>query len=596
MSARELITEHLDLWTGAVTKKSTSGRGSNGKVEQTGIKKLRELILELAVRGKLLDQSQGDEPANELHNKILDEKDRQIIDGKIKKPKELPAIEDSEQPFRIPASWKFIRLSDAVEIVRGITFPASEKSKSPAPGRLACLRTSNVQKTVEVDDMLYIKESFVTKDTQYIRKNDIVMSMANSRELVGKVAFVEEKPEKSTTFGGFLGVLRPTFIHPKFLMAVLRAPNSRATLIGNASQTTNIANISIGKLNPLVIGLPPIKEQHRIVQKVDELMALCDRLEQQTSDQLEAHETLVDTLLGTLTQSENATQLADNWARLAAHFDTLFATEQSIGKLKQTILQLAVMGRLVKQNTANEPFHRVLDRINSEEIHALKIGTLKKKRKLPEVTEEDRRFQLPEGWDWVKFDHIASPEASALKAGPFGSALKKSMYVESGYKIYGQEQVIAGSEEVGDYFISEEKYKSLGSCRVRPGDILISLVGTIGKVLILSENCQPGIINPRLVKLSLYKDIHRKYISLVLSSPLIQAELSDKSHGGTMNILNLSLIRNLSMPIPPVAEQQCIVQKVNELMALCDQLKERLNQAGETRCQLAEAVVKGALN
>ncbi len=206
----------------------------------------------------------------------------------IKKPKNLPSIDGAELPFQIPASWKFIRLGDAVDIIRGITFPASEKSKSPAPERLACLRTTNVQDTIEVRDLLYIKESFVTKNSQYIQKNDIVMSMANSRELVGKVAFVEEQPNEPMTFGGFLGVLRPTLLHPKFLMAVLRAPHSRETLIGNASQTTNIANISIGKLNPLVIGLPPLKEQHRIVQKVDELMALCDRLEQQTSDQIRA--------------------------------------------------------------------------------------------------------------------------------------------------------------------------------------------------------------------------------------------------------------------------------------------------------------------
>lgn len=344
MSAHQLITDHLDLWTEAVTKKSTAGRGSNGKVELTGIKKLRELVLELAVRGKLVEQDPDDEPASVLLEKISAEKNKRIERGKIKKPKKHPAIDDAELSFQIPFSWKFIRLGDAVDIIRGITFPASEKSNSPAAGRLACLRTTNVQDTIEVDDLLYIKESFVTKNSQYIQKNDIVMSMANSRELVGKVAFVEEQPEGPMTFGGFLGVLRPTLIHPKFLMAVLRAPHSRKTLIGNASQTTNIANISIGKLNPLVIGLPPLEEQNRIVQKVDELMALCDRLEQHTSDQLDAHETLVDTLLGTLAQSDNVTELADNWARLAEHFDTLFTTEQSIDKLKQTILQLAVMG------------------------------------------------------------------------------------------------------------------------------------------------------------------------------------------------------------------------------------------------------------
>jgi type I restriction enzyme S subunit len=585
VSARELITEHLDLWTGAVIQKSTRGRGSNGKIELAGIKKLRELILELAIRGKLVEQCASEEPARLLLERIKSEKHRLVVEGEIKKPRKLPSLSEMKPPFSPPERWEWAQLEDigrdwgqktpdesfsyidvaSIDNARGVTTEPSIVSANDAPSR--------ARKKVQPGTLIY-------STVRPYLQNIAVVENEISPEPIASTAFAILHPLANMPARFFLHYLRST--------TFVRYVESVQT--GIAYPAINDKQFFSG-----VVPIPPVEEQHRIVQKVDELMALCDRLEQQTSDQLEAHETLVDTLLGTLTQSENATELAENWARLAAHFDTLFTTEQSIDKLKQTILQLAVMGRLVEQDVGDEPFPSVLQKIKSEEKLAIKAGALKKKKKLVEIRAEDKRFQLPDGWDWAKFDHIAAPEPSALKAGPFGSALKKSMYVDSGYKIYGQEQVIVGSEEVGDYFISEEKYKSLESCRVRPGDILISLVGTIGRVLILSPNCQPGIINPRLVKLSLYKDINRKYISLVLSSPLIQEVLSDKSHGGTMNILNLSLIRDLSMPIPPVAEQHRIVQKVDELITLCDQLKERLNQASETRCQLAEGIVEGAL-
>jgi type I restriction enzyme S subunit len=431
------------------------------------------------------------------------------------------------------------------------------------------LRTTNVQDTIEVQDLLYVKESFVTKNSQYIQKNDIVMSMANSRELVGKVAFVDEQPDEPMTFGGFLGVLRPTLVHPKFLMAVLRAPHSRKALIGNASQTTNIANISIGKLNPLVIGLPPIEEQHRIVQKVDELMALCDRLEQQTSDQLNAHETLVDTLLSTLTQSENAAELAENWARLAAHFDSLFTTEQSIDKLKQTILQLAVMGRLVEQD---------------EVIPTDKQDT-------PSSPPEAEQLpDIPHSWNWFRLNDIAD----VVRGGSPRPA--------------GDPRFYNGSIpflKVGDITHLKGKYvtsytysiKEAGLKKTRFIENRTVLLSNSGATLGIPAICGfPTAFNDGIAAfINLSNDIFDEYLYLFLKSKS-QWFLDFASRGQGQPNLNTDIIKSTLIPVPVLEEQHRIVQKVDELMALCDQLKESLNQASETCCQLAEAVVEGALN
>ncbi|HDT1625707.1 TPA: restriction endonuclease subunit S [Klebsiella quasipneumoniae subsp. similipneumoniae] len=170
------------------------------------------------------------------------------------------------------------------------------------------------------------------------------------------------------------------------------------------------------------------------------------------------------------------------------------------------------------------------------------------------------------------------------------------MYVENGFKIYGQEQVISGDEDYGDYFINEDKYNSLISCKVQPKDMLISLVGTIGKVLILSEKCKPGIINPRLVKLSLYNDISRDYVKYLLSSPLIQKVLFEDSHGSTMNVLNLGLLKKLALPLPPIKEQVEIVKRIHLLNIIIDNLKSHIQSAQQTQLHLADALTDAAIN
>ncbi len=170
---------------------------------------------------------------------------------------------------------------------------------------------------------------------------------------------------KSVTKNGWEVSNELVAIHREFIHYLLLSPYVQAMVWG---RQVGMAREGLSKkvLELFELPLPPLEEQHRIVQKVDELMALCDQLEQQTSDQIAAHDTLVDTLLGTLTQSQNATELAENWTRLAAHFDTLFTTEQSIDKLKQTILQLAVMGRLVEQSPKDEPASKFLSRVSEE--------------------------------------------------------------------------------------------------------------------------------------------------------------------------------------------------------------------------------------
>ena len=207
----------------------------------------------------------------------------------------------------------------------------------------------------------------------------------------------------------------------------------------------------------------------------------------------------------------------------------------------------------------------------------------------------DELMELPEGWDWTSFEELAEMIPNALKAGPFGSALKKSFYVPNGYKIYGQEQVINEDPHFGNYYIDETRYEELKSCAVKPGDILISLVGTIGKVLILPEGIEPGIINPRLVKLSLDRIlVNNEYVKKYLESPSVRDYLSKLSHGGTMDILNLSILKTLKISLPPLNEQKRIVAAIEALRERSQNARSALSAIPELCDKFRQSVLAAA--
>lgn len=588
MAAEQLITRHLDLWTAAIKRRSTAGRGSSSKVELYGIKKLRELILELAVRGLLVPQDPRDEPASELLKRISAEKAKLVKEGKIKSDKSQPPISDRDLQIALPNGWCLARLGSFVSIVRGITFPASEKNSEPGPGLVACLRTANVQAKIDWEDLLYIDSSFIRRHDQYLQVGDIVMSMANSRELVGKVSYAGSIPVARATFGGFLGVIRPYRLSASYLMCVLRAPKARASLIDSASQTTNIANISLEKLNPLVVALPPLAEQHRIVAKVDELMALCDQLEQQTDASLSAHQTLVETLLNALTSAADHTQFASAWQRIAEHFDTLFSTEESIDQLKQTILQLAVMGKLVPQDPNDEPASELLKKIAVEKAKLVKEGKIKKDKLLPPIAENEKPYELPEGWAWVRSYQVAESR--------LGKMLDRAKNSGAAYPYLRNTNVQWQRVDLDDIKEINLEPHELDEYRLRDGDLLICEGGEPGRCAIWRAQKSEMYFQKALHRVRTLGGVLPEYIAICLRVDAQCGRLDQFFTGATIKHFAGQELNRYFFALPPVTEQRRIIAKVDELMALCDQLKSRLNTADQLRLKLAEAVTDAALN
>lgn len=578
-----LITDHLDLWTAALKRKSTAGRGSSSKVELYGIKKLRELILELAVRGLLVPQDPNDEPASELLKRIAAEKAELVKAGKIKKEKPLPPISNQDLQIALPNGWSLARLGSFVSIVRGITFPASEKNSEPGPGLVACLRTANVQAEIDWEDLLYIDSSFIRRDDQYLHTGDIVMSMANSRELVGKVSYAGSMPVEKATFGGFLGVIRPYQLSPRYLMCFLRAPQVRASLIDSASQTTNIANISLEKLNPLVVALPPLAEQHRIVAKVDELMALCDQLEQQTDASLGAHQTLVETLLSALTSAADHAQFASAWQRIAGYFNTLFTTEESIDQLKQTILQLAVMGKLVSQDPNDEDVQVLLRR---NDLRRCEVAESDRRADVDpqNILSADDCWEIPSSWIWRGLADLV------LFVDYRGKTPNKQ---SSGIRLLTAKNIRRGQIDLmPEEFLTEQEYggwMTRGLPKV--GDVLFTTEAPMGNAAVVGLTEQFALAQ-RVICFQNYGALDPAFLVVQILSNQFQYILDKNGTGMTAKGIKASKLKQLPIAIPPLAEQHRIVAKVDELMALCDQLKSRLCDAQTTQLHLADALVE----
>ena len=422
------------------------------------------------------------------------------------------------------------------------------------------------------------------------------MSMANSRELVGKVSFTETIPTGKASFGGFLSVIRPYELSAGFLMCVLRSPHIKNSLIGSASQTTNIANISLEKLNPLLVALPPLAEQHRIVAKVDELMALCDQLEQQTELSLTAHQTLVEVLLASLTSDTSADggsneEFQTSWQRIAEHFDVLFTTEASIEQLKQTILQLAVMGKLVPQNPNDEPASALLEKIAEEKAQLIADKKIKKQKPLITFNGLDEMMKpLPNSWEWIRL----ADTADLVRGGSPRPAGDPRFYD-------GKIPFL----KVGDVTRKSSKFvegfnatiKEAGLHKTRLIEVRTVLLSNSGATLGIPAICDfPATFNDGIAAfVERSGSVFDEYLYLYLST-ISKWFLDIASRGQGQPNLNTDIIKATWFALPPLAEQHRIVAKVDELMALCDQLKARLSDAQTTQLHLADAVVENALN
>lgn len=578
-----LISEHIDVWMSAQTPKS-NGRG-NGSAY--GIKKLRELILELAVRGKLVPQDPNDEPASVLLERIAKEKARLIKEGKIKKEKPLQEIGDDEKLFELPKGWEWVRLGSFSEIKGGKRLPAGHSFSQVKTPYIYIQVTNMKDGRITRDNPKYISKETQCEISQYtISKDDLYITIAGT---IGAVGVVPDYFDGMNLTENAAKIVFRT-VDKKWLQKVL---SSKVLQIQFTDKTNQLAQpkLALHRIASSCIALPPIKEQQRIVAKVNELMVICDQLEQQQNENKSIHLTLVETMLGTLTETANHHELESAWQHIAEHFDTLFTTEESIDRLKQTILQLAVMGKLVPQDPNDLPASLLLEKIAKAKARLLKEGKIKKEKPLPEISEAEKPFSLPQSWEWVRFNQLVNPEYpisyGVLVPGPD---------IENGVpfiRICDLDLVNPPikPEKSIDRVIDEQYERT----RIFGGEILMGVVGSIGKLGIAPDSWCGANIARAICRIVPTRFVYKEYIIQLLQSDLMQTGFIGDTKTLAQPTLNIGLIRNAITPLPPLVEQHRIVAKVDELMALCDTLKARLNEAQTTQTQLADAIIAQAL-
>lgn len=549
---KQLITEHLDIWLTAETEKR-SGRGRSSGSSDTiyGVQKLRNLIVNLATNGKL-DTHNVNENAVRLDSLNLDFSSK----NKYKKTKDAKVT----PPHK---NWITASLGEVIKISSGDGLTAkqmNQEGKIPVYGGNGITGYHdhyNVCKPTLVIGRVgyYCGSIHITQDQAWVTDN----------------AFITQFSEECFTIS-YLDLL---------LKSIDLQENSSAT-----AQPV----ISGSKIYPLVILIPPLEEQQRIVEKVDELMQLCDQLEQQQTLSTDAHATLVDTLLKALTESNDADEFQGNWQRIVANFDVLFTTEYSIEQLKQTVLQLAVMGKLVKQDPSDEPATELLKKIADEKAKLIKEGKIKKSKSLNSDLKYDNIFHfLPENWTLTNLKTIAeiNPRNCVEEENKLASFIPMTLVPRS-YTLQHEQELKKWAEIKKGFTHFADN--DIGVAKITPcfenskACVFNNLENGIG-----AGTTELHIVRPIV-------GLNSHYVLIYLKTPSF-LKIGEKYMTGTAGQKRLpkDFLEEFYFPLPPLNEQNRIVEKVNQLFSMIEQLQVLQSKLQKTKLHLADALVANAV-
>lgn len=540
-----------------------------------GVARLRELILTLAVQGKLVPQDPADEPASRLLQKIRAEKDRLIAEGKIKRDKPLTEIAEQEKPFELPLGWEWVRIPEVTHnLGQGeptgsfsyIDVASIDNLKGCVASAVQVLESadapSRARKSVALGTVIY------STIRPYL-KNIAVIERDYSPRAIASTAFAVMHPH--------VGVV------PKYLLHYLRSQpftdyvNSKA--VGVAYPAINDANFFQG-----LIALPPDAEQSRIVTCVEELMGLCDALEAKGQLEAKQHAQLVSTLLSTLTASATPEELAVNWQRVAQHFDLLLDRPEAIDALEQTLLQLAVRGLLVPQDPQDEPASELLKKIRTEKDCLIAERKIKRDKPLSPITDEEKPFGLPVGWEWARLRELVSHLGDGLHGTPHYSPTGEYHFV-NGNNLRDGAIVIKPETKRVDKSEFEKYKKPLDATTV-----LLSINGTLGNVAFYDG--EQVVLGKSACYFNLTSGLAKPFVRTLLECPDFQDYALKSATGSTIKNLGLKAIGDWPIALPPLAAQSRIVTRVTALRQLCADLRQRLVASQLKQANLAEALIE----
>lgn len=487
---------------------------------------LRQSILQAAVQGKLVPQNIHDEPADKLLERIRAEKARLVKEGKIRKDKPLPPISEDEVPYDLPDGWVWCRLGEICSFVNGdrsSNYPSGTDIKKSGIPFISSKNIQNYQVNLSASELQFITtEKYASLRSGHLQDKDILFVLRGS---VGKFGIFLANEEFSTGFvNAQIVIVRLVYSEQADYILNCLKSDGFSQFRNRASSGSAVAQLSANNLSHIPVPIPPINEQQRIVAKVDELMASCD--------ELEAAEKEMDKL------------------------ETDFAEY-----LPKSILQAAVQGKLVPQNIHDEPADKLLERIRAEKAKLVKEGKIKKGKPLPPITEDEKPYDLPEGWIWCRLGEVCD-YGSANNADP--ADISDNAWLLELEDIEKDTGIIKS-------IVAKKSRESKSTKHIfQKGNVLYSkLRPYLNKVAVAERE---GYCTSEILPLD-FGEINAYYVQWFMRSPYFVEYANAHSYGVKMPRLGTQDGRAALFPLPPLAEQQRIVARVDGLMALCDELK-----------------------
>ncbi len=543
------------------------------------IKKLRGLILQLAVMGKLVPQDPNDAPASELLKEIEAEKARLTKEGKIKNNKSTDENIKIILPCELPDGWIWASLLELGFFIGGKT-PSTNKSQY-WNGSIPWVSAKDMKSLYIDDSEDHITQDGLNSGLILIPPKSILMVV---RSGILRRTFPVAINTVPCTINQDLKALLPFMkIYSDYILLMLRGfENYILTKLSKTGMT--VESIVFDEFIRQKFPLPPLAEQKRIVEKIDQLMALCDKLEAEKAARDRKRAALHAAAMNRLLGAPDGQAFAASWNFIAQHFGALYSTAENVADLKKAILQLAVMGKLVPQNPNDQPASELLKEIEAEKARLAREGKIKKQEPLPPVRPEEIPFDLPKGWEWVRLGDTTSKITDGDHKTP--------PRITKGYRLLSAKNVRDGFIDYDNCdFISKEHYlNSRKRCHPEIGDLLIvSVGGTIGRTSLIQNDSNFALV--RSVALIKPLKMNSQYLRHVMNSELLQSTINTKKRGGAQPCLYLSEIELFLTPLPPLAEQKRIVEKIDHLMALCDSLERQIAGSTEKKSSILDAVL-----
>ncbi|MBT8536952.1 hypothetical protein G6715_04050 [Polynucleobacter paneuropaeus] len=575
----KLLIDEIDLWSSADSIKSSGrGRVSAASINCYGVEKLRELIFQLAIRGRLLDQCATDIPASHLLKEAETYASGLASRAVNRKKKTYQSVSAEEISFSTPEGWEWVRLGQLGEWGAGAT--PLRGTASFYGGDIPWFKSGELSQ-----DFIRVSEETVTElalekcSLRMNRPGDVLLAMYGAT--IGKASILEVS---GTTNQAVCACTPYPGISNRYLLLLLKA--MRANFIGQGAGGAQ-PNISREKIIVTPVAIPPAEEQERISLKVNELMALCKKLEGSIGDAMVSHQALVNGYICQLLNSDSAEKFQENWNSMLGKFDEIFISVDAIERLKNTAIDLGLRGKFSVAESTEEAIADLLNLCskNSVDSRQKKVG-----RKGPESKAADL-YEIPKDWSWVQLSQLATFEnGDRSKNYP-----SRDQFVEDGIAFINAGHLFDGKIDYSSMnFINQAAYDNLRSGKVKEGDILFCLRGSLGKFAVVERGQTGAIASSLIIVRPLISDLC-EYLSVYFSSSLARAQILKFDNGTAQPNLAGSDLALFKIPLPPLGEQQYIVAKLKELLSLCDQLKINIVSSKELQREIADTFVRQAL-